>query len=98
MAAANIDKTTFTTFLVIYRIKRRPFGLINAPATFQRALDIMLSGVRWQVCLIDLDYVIVFSKDVTSHICDVDRVHDLLQKAGVTLKLKKSSLFQPKVE
>ena len=29
-----------------------PFGLTNAPATFQRALDIILSGLRWQLCLV----------------------------------------------
>ncbi|CDF38259.1 unnamed protein product [Chondrus crispus] len=32
-----------------------PFGLKGAPATFQRALDIILSGVRWQICLVYLD-------------------------------------------
>ncbi|CDF34106.1 unnamed protein product [Chondrus crispus] len=31
------------------------FGLKGAPATFQRALDIILSGVRWQICLVYLD-------------------------------------------
>ncbi|CDF39938.1 unnamed protein product [Chondrus crispus] len=32
-----------------------PFGLKGAPATFQRALDIILSRVRWQICLVYLD-------------------------------------------
>jgi len=39
-----------------------PFGLKNAPATFQRALDIILSGVKWQSCLVYLDDVIIYSK------------------------------------
>ncbi|CDF39628.1 Ribonuclease H (fragment) [Chondrus crispus] len=38
-----------------------PFRLKGAPATFQRALDIILSGVRWQICLVYLDDVIVRS-------------------------------------
>ena len=40
------DKTTFTTHCCTFRYKRMPFGVKNAPATFQRALDTLLSGVR----------------------------------------------------
>ena len=55
-----------------------PFGLRNAPATFQRAIDIELSGLRWQTCLIYLDDVIVFSKDTKEHVAHVDQVLTLL--------------------
>jgi len=55
VAPEDRDKTTFTSYLGTYRYVRMPFGLRNAPATFQRALDIVLSGVRWQACLIYLD-------------------------------------------
>ena len=75
-----------------------PFGLRNAPATFQRALDIILSGVRWQTCLKYLDDVIVFSKDVETHLRLVAEVLQLLQNTGVTLKLRKCAFFQPKVD
>lgn len=98
MAAADMDKTTFTTFLSTCRQNLIPFELINAPATFQRTLDIILAGLPWQVCRIYLDDVVVFSKDVASHMRDVDQVFDLLQKAGVTLKLRKCSFLQPKVD
>jgi hypothetical protein len=40
------DKTTFNSHSGIYRFIRLPFGLRNAPATFQRAIDIILSGVK----------------------------------------------------
>ena len=97
VAEEDRDKTTFTTFAGTFRYKRMPFGLRNAPATFQRALDIILSGVRWQTCLIYLDDVIIFSKDIESHLKDVDEVLRLLHQAGVTLKLKKCSWFTKKV-
>jgi Reverse transcriptase (RNA-dependent DNA polymerase) len=45
------DKTTFTSHYGIYRFLRLPFGLRNAPATFQRAIDTILSGVKWKTCL-----------------------------------------------
>ena len=54
------DKTTFTSHYGIYRFLRLPFGLRNAPATFQRAIDIILSGFKWKTCLVYLDDVIVF--------------------------------------
>jgi hypothetical protein len=40
------DKTTFTCHYGIYHFLRLPFVLRNAPATFQRAIDIILSGVK----------------------------------------------------
>jgi len=38
------------------------FGLCNAAATFQRAMDMILDHVKWQICLVYLDDVIVFSR------------------------------------
>jgi len=75
-----------------------PFGLTNAPATFQRALDIILSGVKWQSCLIYLDDVIVYSKMEEEHIGHVDHVLRLLREAGGTLRLPKCRFFRTTVE
>ena len=75
-----------------------PFGLRNAPGTFQRALDIVLSGVRWHSYLIYLDDVIVFSRSTDEHLRHVDEILTLLRRAGITLELTKCSFFQPKVD
>ena len=72
------DETTFTTHCGTNRYKRMPFGLKNAPATFQRALHIVLPGVRWQICLVYLDDVIVFSKNQETDLDDLDTVLSLL--------------------
>ena len=66
-----------------------PFGLSNAPATFQRALDILLSGYKWKHCLVYLDDVIIHSKSGGEHIHHVDEILTTLGNAGVSLKLKK---------
>ena len=75
-----------------------PFGLRNARATFQRALDIILSGVRWQSCQIYRDDVIAFSRTTEDHFRNVDQILTLLRIADVTLKLKKCTFFQPRFD
>ena len=80
-----------------FRHLRMPFGLRGAPSTFQRVLDIILSGVRWQICLVYLDDVIVFSRTHGEHAKRLDTVLSLLRSAGISLKLKKCSFFQPRV-
>ena len=97
VAERDRDKTAFTTHMGLFRYLRMPFGLRNAPATFQRALDIILSGVKWQTCLIYLDDVIVFGKSTEQHLKDVDEVLTLLGDAGVSLKIRKCEFFQPRV-
>jgi uncharacterized protein (DUF169 family) len=38
-----------------------PFGLSNAPSTFERLMEAVLQGLQWETCLIYLDDVVVFS-------------------------------------
>eukprot|EP00171_Calliarthron_tuberculosum_P003135 IDg3135t1 len=75
-----------------------PFGLTNAPATFQRALDIILAGYKWQTCLVYLDDIIVFSKNEEGHLKHLNDVLDALHKAGVSLNLRKFSFFTNKIK
>ena len=87
VAPSDREKTAFVCHAGLYQYRRMPFGLTNAPATFQRTLDIVLSSFKWRSCLVYLDDVILFSKDVKTHIRHVDEVLGALQSAGVTLKL-----------
>jgi hypothetical protein len=68
------EKTTFTSHEGLYWFLRMPFGLRNAPATFQRFVDINLSGLNWKTCLVYLDDVIVFSKNPAEHMAHLDAV------------------------
>ena len=92
------DKTTFTCHEGTFRFVRMPFGLCNAPASFQRTVDILLSGYRWKTCLVYLDDIIIFSKDRETHLQHVDQILAVLHKNGLTLKLKKCHFFQQSVD
>jgi len=98
VADKDRDKTTLTSHAGLFRVLRLPFCRVNAPASFQRALDIILSGFRWQTCLVYLDDVIVFSRTVDDHIRHLRGILLLLEKAGVSLKLFKCNLFQQELE
>src|SRR5688572_2751311 len=54
MDPRDADKTAFVTRRGIFRWKVMPFGLCNAPATFQRLMDIVLSGLNFEICLVYL--------------------------------------------
>jgi Reverse transcriptase (RNA-dependent DNA polymerase) len=81
------DMIEFTCHVGTFRFKRMPFGLRNAPSTFQRAMDVILSGVRWQKFLCYIDDIIAFSSSMESHVEDLDKVLSLLRDAGVSLRL-----------
>ena len=64
-------KTTFMTKLGTFAYRRMPFGLINAGATFQQAMDEEFKGLINRCVVIYMDGLTVFSKDQTTHIADL---------------------------
>jgi len=97
---AEEDKhlTAFTCHSGTWQCVRLPFGLSNAPATFQRAMDMILAGVKCQICLVYLDAVIVFSRSPEEHLQHLDEMLTRVGKAGVTLKAAKCHFFKEEVQ
>lgn len=67
MSKEDRDKTAVTTPFGLFEWTRMPFGLCNAPATFQRLMGVVLGDLTFDILLIYLDEIIVFSKDFDSH-------------------------------
>ena len=94
----DVDKTCFVTRKGIFGFKVLPFGLCNAPSTFQRLVDLTLAGLTWEVCLAYLDDLVVFSRTFTEHLDRLQLVFDRLEEANLKLKPSKCSLFQERVK
>ena len=92
------DKTTFSCHAGMYKFVRMPFGLINAPATFQRAMDILLSEVRWESVIVYLDDIIIFSRSFDEHVSHLRVVLAKLVESGATLKFGKCKFFRKAVD
>src|SRR6218665_1699199 len=98
MDPRDADKTAFVTRRGIYRGKVMPFGLFNAPATFQRLMDIVLSGLNFEMCLVYLDDVIIFGDTPEQHLLRLGKVFERLRAANLKLKPSKCRLMRRHVD
>ena len=90
----HVPKTAFVTQFGKFQFKVMPFGLINAPATFQRLMDNILRDttnfVVWYI-----DDICVFSKTWNDHLLHLETVLTKLQDAQLTLQLTKCVFAAP---
>jgi len=93
----NKDKTAFICPRGQYRFRMMPFGLCNAGATFQRLMDIVMSGLNMSVCLVYLDDIICYSVSIDQHLEHLATILQRQRSAGLKLKPEKCSLFQKEV-
>ena len=59
--------TAFSTPQGHFHYNRMPFGLRNAPATFQRMMDTALRGLLNKYCFVYLDNIIIFGSTIQQH-------------------------------
>ena len=99
VAEEDRPKTAFTTGAGgLYQFKVMPFGLCNAPATFERLMEQILLGLPWEILLIYLDDVIVYAKTFEEMLARLRTVLSRLRDAQLKLSPKKCSLFQSEVK
>jgi len=87
------DKTAFVTRKGQWRFKVLSFGLANAPSQFARIMELVMSGLTYDVCLVYLDDILVFSKTFEEHLVRLATVFNRLDRYGLKLKPSKCSLF-----
>ena len=92
------EKTAFITYAGLYEFQKMSFGLVNAPATFQRLMEIVLSGLARDGCLVYMEDILVIDKTWSEHLDNLKKVLDRFRTAGLRLKPKKCKFPHPKVE
>ena len=90
-------KAAFVTNEGLFQFRVMPFGLCNAPATFERLMDRDLCGMRWSRCLVYLDDVISFGGSVTEALVRLEEVLCQLSNFVLQLKAKKCTFMQTEV-
>ena len=97
MEENNIPYTAFTVGpLRFYKCICMPFGLTNAPATFQCLIESCLGDYHLKYCIIYLNNIIIFSKNLEEHFSSLQLVFQKLDEAG--LHLKPSKFFKDRLE
>lgn len=82
----------------LFEFVRMPFGLANAPATFQRFMDQSLKHGLGKFCCVYLDDVLIFSNTFEEHHAHVTTVMQWIANAGLLLKGKKCSFFESETD
>ena len=97
MNPKDSSKTAFSTQYGLYEWKVMPMGLTNAPATFERLMDLIMIGLNWKNVLIYLDDILIFGKDFEEHFTNLREVLERLRNARLKLSPKKCHLLKSTV-
>ena len=92
------ERTAFITKYGLYEFVRMPFGLCNAPSTFQRAMNLVLRGLTWKSALAFLDDVMVLGKTFEEHLANLEEVLGRFRQYNLKLKPKKCAFFRTKAK
>ena len=95
---ATKPTTAFVTHRGLFECTVMPFSLTNAPATFQRLMDIVLAGLKWKCCVVYLDDIIVYSNLFDQHLKDLHHLFAALADAHLTLKASKCNFCRKELK
>lgn len=92
------QKTAFITPFGLFEFKRMPFGLCSAPATFQRLMTAGMNDLIFQMLLVYLDDILVYSKTFQEHIERLRAVLSRLRELGLKLNPDKCKFCRTSVQ
>lgn len=97
MAPKDAPKTAFSTPYGHYQFKRMPFGLKNAPSTFQRLMDNVLSGLQGNELFVYMDDIVIYARSLREHEIKFERLMKRLKEANLKLQPDKCEFLRREV-
>jgi len=91
-------KTAFVTPHGLYEFIRMPFGLKNAPATFQRLMNEILRDHINKKCVVYLDDILIFSTSLKEHIQAINEIFQILEKKNLKIQIDKCNFMKKETE
>ncbi len=90
----DVDKTSFITHAGQYSFRVLPFGLCNAPSSYQMLLQTVLQGLLNKICLVYIDDIIIYSQNEQEHEHHLRLVLNRLREHHLIAKAKKCQFFK----
>lgn len=97
MDEKDAPKTAFSTPYGHYQFSRMPFGLKNGPATFQRLMDNVLSGLQGNELFVYLDDIVIYASSLEDHERKFNKLAERLEKANLKLQPDKCEFLRKEV-
>jgi hypothetical protein len=91
------EKTAFVTRYGTYEFNVMPFGLCNAPATFQRLMDRIYNGIAWKFVVVYLDDTIIFSQTFNDHLHHLREIFNRIKQARLKLNIEKCNFWMQRL-
>lgn len=97
VSEADRLKTVFCTPFGLFEWNQMPFGICNAPNTFQRQMQRLFGDQQCQTLLLYLNYIVLFSSTVQQHLERLEMVQGQLQQESLKVNLRKCAFFRKEV-
>ena len=98
MDEGSREKTAFVTHSGLYEFLVMPFGLCNAPSTFQRLMETVLKGIARTKGVVYLGDILIMGETLEDHLENVREVLHRLRAAGLKLNPGKCQFLQRSVQ
>lgn len=92
------EKTAFSTNYGHFEFTRMPFGLKNAPASFQRAMNNILAELIGKICYVYLDDIVIIGNNLETHLENVSTVLERLAQFNLKIQLDKCEFLKRETE
>ena len=87
-------KTAFVSREGLFEFNVMPFGLCNAPVTFQKTMDIVLGEYNWKFAMVYIDDINTYSEIFDEHLQHLQLIFEKIKAAGLKLNKEKCSFVR----